>query len=106
MAGVLERLGIADTIRSKLTLAETDIVSELVSRGELSARDGGHHTRSSRLRALHSQDRCLRNSVLHHVHRRQQCNSQSIDAAKELMEVLKSLTAIGVIGSQGIEPGK
>jgi hypothetical protein len=44
VAGVLERLGIADTIRAKLTLAETDIVSELVSRGELSARNGGHHT--------------------------------------------------------------
>ena len=35
MARVLERLGIADTIRSKLTLPETDIVSELVSRGEV-----------------------------------------------------------------------
>jgi hypothetical protein len=35
VAGVLERLGIADTIRSKLTLPETDIVSELVSRGEI-----------------------------------------------------------------------
>ena len=33
-------------------------------------------------------------------------NSQSIDAAKELMEVLKSLTAIGVMRSQGMEPGK
>ena len=35
VAGVLERLGVADRIRSKLTLPETDIVSELVSRGEV-----------------------------------------------------------------------
>jgi molybdate transport system substrate-binding protein len=33
-------------------------------------------------------------------------NSQSIDAAKELMEVLKSPTAICVMRSQGMEPGK
>jgi len=33
-------------------------------------------------------------------------NSQSIDAANELMEVLKSPTAIGVMRSQRIEPGK
>lgn len=35
VAGVLERLGIAEAIRSKVTLPETDIVSELVSRGEV-----------------------------------------------------------------------
>ena len=33
-------------------------------------------------------------------------NSQSIDAAKELMQVLKSPTAIGVMRPQGMEPGK
>lgn len=33
-------------------------------------------------------------------------NSTSIDAAKELMEVLKSPTAIDVMRSQRIEPAK
>jgi molybdate transport system substrate-binding protein len=57
VARVLERLGVADTIRSKLTLPETDIVSELVSRGELSSASWSSH-RSVRPTALHSQDRC------------------------------------------------
>ena len=35
VAGLLERLGIAEAIQSKVTLPETDIVSELVSRGEI-----------------------------------------------------------------------
>ena len=35
LAGVLERLGIADAITPKLRLPETDIVSELVARGEI-----------------------------------------------------------------------
>jgi molybdate transport system substrate-binding protein len=33
--GLFERLGIADTIRSKVTRPETDIVSELVAKGEI-----------------------------------------------------------------------
>jgi molybdate transport system substrate-binding protein len=34
-AGLLDRLGIADAIKSKVTRPETDIVSEMVARGEL-----------------------------------------------------------------------
>jgi molybdate transport system substrate-binding protein len=35
IAGLLERLGIADTIKSKVTRPESDIVSELVAKGEV-----------------------------------------------------------------------
>ena len=35
MAGLLERLGIAEAIKSKVTRPESDIVSELVARGEV-----------------------------------------------------------------------
>ena len=35
IAGVLERLGIAETVTSKVTRPESDIVSELVARGEV-----------------------------------------------------------------------
>jgi len=35
LAGLLDRLGIADAIKSKVTRPETDIVSELVARGEV-----------------------------------------------------------------------
>ena len=35
IAGVLERLGIADAVQSKLTLPETDVVSDMVGKGEI-----------------------------------------------------------------------
>jgi molybdate transport system substrate-binding protein len=35
LAGMLERLGIADAIKAKVTRPETDIVSELVAKGEI-----------------------------------------------------------------------
>jgi len=35
VAGVLERLGIADAVRSKVTRPESDIVSELVGKGQI-----------------------------------------------------------------------
>ncbi len=35
LAGLLERLGVADAIKSKVTRPETDIVSELVARGDI-----------------------------------------------------------------------
>jgi molybdate transport system substrate-binding protein len=105
VAGVLERLGIADTIRSKLTLPETDIVSELVSRGEielgivvitqivttegvalagpLPSKIQSYITFTGGISAA----------------------SQSIDAAKDLMAALESPLAVRVMKSQGMEPG-
>jgi len=35
IAGLLERLGVAETIKSKVTRPESDIVSELVAKGEV-----------------------------------------------------------------------
>ena len=106
VAGVLERLGIAETIRSKVTLPETDIVSELVSRGDVElgivvitqilTTDGvafagplppelqSYITFTGGISA----------------------NSKSLDAAKALLAVLKSPAAIGVMRSQGMVPGE
>ena len=39
---LVERLGIADAIKSKVTVPTTDIVSELVAKGELELGHGGH----------------------------------------------------------------
>jgi len=106
VAGVLERLGIADTIRSKLTLPETDIVSELVRLGEIElgivvitqilTTDGV---------ALAGP---LPSDIQSYVTFTAgiSADSTSIDAAKDLMAVLKSPIAIGVMRSQGMEPGK
>jgi molybdate transport system substrate-binding protein len=106
VASMLERLGIADTIRSKLTLPETDIVSELVSRGEIEL---GIVVITQ---ILTTEGVALAGPLPAEIQSYITftggigANSKSIDAAKELMEVLKSSTAITVMRSQGMEPGK
>ena len=106
VAGVLERLGIAETIRSKVTLPETDIVSGLVSRGDIElgivvitqilTTDG-----VALAGPLPSEMRSyitFTGGI--------SANSRSIDAAKDLMRVLRSPAAIDIMRSQGMEPGK
>ena len=106
VAGVLDRLGIADTIRSKLTLAETDIVSELVSRGEIEL---GIVVITQ---ILTTEGVALAGPLPSEIQSYItftggiSATSPSIDAAKELMEVLNSPSAIGVMRSQGMEPAK
>jgi molybdate transport system substrate-binding protein len=106
VAGVLERLGIAETIRSKLTLPETDIVSELVSRGEIEL---GIVVITQ---ILTTEGVALAGPLPSDIQSYItftggiSASSKSIDAARELIEVLKSPAAIGVMRSQGMEPGK
>ena len=104
VAGVLERLGIADTIRSKVTLPETDIVFELVRRGEIElgivvitqilTTDGV--ALAGPLPSEIQSYITFTGGI--------SANSKSIDAAKELMTVLKGPAAIRVMRSQGIIP--
>ena len=106
VAGLLERLGIAETIRSKATLPETDIVSELVSRGEIElgivvitqivTTDGV---------ALAGP---LPSDIQSYITFTGgiSVNAKSLDAARDLMTILRSPVAIGVMRSQGMEPGK
>ena len=94
VAGLLERLGIAEAIRSKVTLPETDIVSELVSRGEIElgivvitqilTTDGV--ALAGPLPSEIQSYITFTGGI--------SANSKSIDAAKELMKVLKSPAAI------------
>ena len=105
VAGVLERLGLADAIRPKLTLAETDIVSELVSRGEIELgivvitqilTTGGVALAGPLPSDIQSYITFTGGVSV---------ESQSIDAANILLTVLKSRRAIAVMRSQGMEPG-
>ena len=106
VAGLLERLGIAETIRSKVTLPETDIVSELVSRGEIElgivvitqivTTDGV--ALAGPLPSEIQSYITFTGGI--------SVNAESLDAAKDLMTVLRSPAAIGVMRSQGMEPGK
>jgi molybdate transport system substrate-binding protein len=106
VGGVLERLGLADAIRSKLTLPETDIVSELVSRGDVEL---GivviTQILTTRGVALAGP---LPSEIQSYVTFTGgiSTNSKSIDAAKELMAFLKSPSAQSVMRSQGMEPGE
>ena len=105
VAGVLERLGVADKLRSKLTLPETDIVSELVGRGEIELgivvitqilTTPGVELAGPLPPEIQSYIKFVGGIS---------ANSKSIDAAKELMAFLKTPAAISVMRSQGMEPG-
>jgi molybdate transport system substrate-binding protein len=104
VAGVLERLGIADTLRSKLALPETDIVSELVSRGEIEL----GIVVITQILTTHGVVLAgpLPSEIQSYITFTGgiSAKSNSIDAAKELMTVLKSPAAIDVMRSQGMEP--
>ena len=103
VAGVLERLGIAETIRSKVTLPETDIVSELVRRGEIEL--GIVVITQIVTTAGVALAGPLPSDIQSYVTFTGgiSANSKSIDAAKDLMTVLRSPVAIGVMRSQGME---
>jgi molybdate transport system substrate-binding protein len=106
VAGLLERLGIAEAIRSKVTLAETDIVSELVSRGEVEL---GIVVITQ---ILTTDGVALAGPLPPEIQSYItftggiSANSKSIDAAKQLLTVLKSPAAIDVMRSQGMVPAK
>lgn len=106
VAGVLERLGLADAIRSKLTLPETDIVSELVSRGDVELGivviTQILTTRGVTLAGPLPPEIQSYITFTGGI----SVNSKSVDAAKELMAFLKSAVATRVMRSQGMEPGK
>ena len=106
VAGLLERLGIAEAIQSKVTLPETDIVSELVSRGEVELgivvitqilTTDGVALAGPLPSEIQSYITFTAGISAH---------SKSIDAAKELLAVLKGPAAIDVMRSQGMVPAK
>lgn len=106
VAGVLDRLGIADAIRAKLTLPDTDIVSELVRRGEI---DLGIVVITQ---ILTTPGVALAGSLPPEIQSYIQfvggisSDSKSVNAARELMAFLKSPSAVAIIRSQGMEPGQ
>jgi len=105
IAGVLDRLGIADQIKSKLTLPDTDIVSELVGRGEVElgivvitqilTTDGV--SLAGPLPPEIQSYITYTGGV--------SVNSQALEPAKELLRLLQAPAAISVMRSQGMEPG-
>ena len=105
IAGVLERLGIAEQIKPKLTLPDTDIVSQLVSRGDVElgivvitqilTTDGV--SLAGPLPPDIQSYITFTGGV--------SVRSQAPEAAQELLRILQTPAAISVLRSQGMQPG-
>ena len=103
--GVLRRLGIADELKGKLTRPDTDIVSQLVSRGDVEVgivvitqvltTDGV--SLAGPLPPEIQSYVTFTGGVSAH--------SQAPEAAKELLRMLQGQSAISVMRLQGMEPG-
>jgi molybdate transport system substrate-binding protein len=104
LAGLLQRLGIAEAIKSKLTLPESDIVSELVAKGEVEL---GMVVISQILTTpgvelVGPLPPELQSYMVFTCG--VSANSKSQEAAMALIKFLIGPTAIPVIKSQGMEP--
>ena len=102
---LLERLGLADAIKSKVTLPDSDIVSELVAKGELEL---GIVVTTQILTTPGAElVGPLPPEIQYYIQFTAgvSANSQAPDAARELIKFLTGTTAIQVIKSQGMEPG-
>ena len=102
LAPLLERLGIAEAIASKVTRPDTDIVSELVAKGEVEL-GMVVITQIMTTPGCDWSGSCRRNAVLRHLHRRRRRERESADAARALLEFLQRLDAVSVITTQGME---
>jgi molybdate transport system substrate-binding protein len=105
LAGLLDRLGIADAIKAKVTRPETDIVSELVAKGEVEI---GMVVMTQILTtpgvALVGPLPAEVQSYVSFV-AAVGTNSHASDVARELIRFLTGPVAAPVIKSQGMEPG-
>jgi molybdate transport system substrate-binding protein len=102
---LMDRLGIADAIKSKVTILETDTVSELVAKGELEL-------------GVVVMTQILTTSGVELVGPLPpeiqfytifvagiSADSKAPDAARDLIKFLRGPTAMPVMKAQGMEPG-
>jgi len=104
LAGLLERLGIAEAIKSKVTRPESDIVSELVAKGKVEL----GMVVITQILTTPGVDLVgpLPPEIQSYVVFTSgvSANSKVPDAAKQLIKFLTGPTAIPVIRAQGMEP--
>jgi molybdate transport system substrate-binding protein len=105
VASVLDRLGIADQIRPKLTLPDTDVVAQLVSQGDVEL---GIVVITQ---IVTTEGVSLAGPLPPEIQSYItftggiSANSQARAAASELLRMLQAPAAISVMRSQGMEPG-
>ena len=101
---LFQRLGIAESIASKLTRPETDTVSELVAAGKLEL----GMVVSTQILTTPGVDFVgpLPEEIQHYVEfvGALSASSQTPDAARELVKFLRSSRALAVMQAQGMEP--
>jgi molybdate transport system substrate-binding protein len=106
LAGLLERLGIAEAITSKVTRPDSDIVSQLVAKGEIELGivviTQILTTRGVELVGPLPPEIQSYVTFTGGVSR----NAKAPDAARQLMKALAGPTAIPVIRAQGMEPAR
>ena len=102
---LLERLGIADAIKSKITIPKTDIVNELVAKGELEI-EVISITQTVTTPGIDLAGPLPPEIQVYTAFEGAvSVNSKAPDAARALLKFLTGPTAIPVIKSQGMEPG-
>jgi molybdate transport system substrate-binding protein len=104
LAGLLERLGIAEAVKSKVIRPESDIVSELVAKGEVEL----GMVVITQILTTPGVDLVgpLQPEIQSYVTFAGgvTTNSKAPDAAKQLLKFLTGPTALPVIRAQGMEP--
>jgi molybdate transport system substrate-binding protein len=105
IAGMLEKIGIADAIKAKVVRPATDIVSELVAKGEveLGMVVATQIVTTPGVELVGPLPEELQNYLIFTAGVSSKSNASS--AAHELIKFLTSPAAIQVIKSQGMEPG-
>lgn len=102
---LVERLGLADAIKSKVTMLDSDIVSELVAKGELEL--GIVVTTQILTTPGVELVGPLPPEIQYYIQFTAgvSANSKAPDGARELIKFLTGTTAIPAIKLQGMEPG-
>jgi molybdate transport system substrate-binding protein len=105
VAAMLERIGLTEAIKSKITLPENDVVSEMVAEGKIEI----GMVNISQILTTPGVDLVgplpseLQSYIVFSAG--VSASSKAPDAARDLLKFLKSPAAIAVMKAQGMEPG-
>lgn len=105
VAAMLERVQLAEAIKSKVTMPETDIVSEMVAEGkiEIGMVNIAQVLTTPGVDLVGPLPPELQSYIVFSAG--VSANSKAPDAARDLLKFLKSPAALAVMKAQGMEPG-
>jgi molybdate transport system substrate-binding protein len=105
VAAMLERIGLTEALKSKVTLPETDVVSEMVAEGkiEIGMVNIAQVLTTPGVDLVGPLPPELQSYIVFSAG--VSANSRAPDAARDLLKFLKSPAALTVLKAQGMEPG-